>query len=104
MPGRRNDQLYRLLRAITKPSLLSVRHVDFVLAEFWSLEGGKRLNKRALYRFDRQGDVTGLGRNAIRTRQRTGETNRTIATNREANRSRTVQRIVTRTVQRVRRT
>ena len=69
LPENKNT-LYRLVRANTKREREAV---DFVLSEFWSLEGGKWLNRRALIEIEKAAAQA--------------ETNRTIATNREANRS-----------------
>ena len=69
LPENKNT-LYRLVRANTKREREAV---DFVLSEFWSLEGGKWLNRRALTEIEKASTQA--------------ETNRIIATNRESNRA-----------------
>ena len=69
LPGNKLT-LYRLVRATTKRERDAV---DSVLAEFWSLEGGKWLNRRALREIEKASAQA--------------ETNRKIATERETNRA-----------------
>ena len=69
LPENKNT-LYRLVRANTKREREAV---DFVLSEFWSLEGGKWLNRRALTEIEKASAQA--------------ETNRRIAVERETNRS-----------------
>ena len=69
LPGNKVE-LYRLLRAITKREREAV---NSVLAQFWTLEAGNWLNKRAVEEIERASAQA--------------DTNRRIATEREAKRS-----------------